>query len=327
MTGSQFIGNPSIVQRLEAKLEGGRLAHALIFSGPEGVGKHTCAVRIAQALNCTAPGPTACLECGTCRRIGEGTFTDVTTVTVEPDASQIKISQIRDLRSLIALEPLEGKATVTIIDPADAMTPGAANALLKSLEEPPSTSYFFLITAKSQELLPTIRSRSQTYHFSPLTLEELRRSGVTDELTLRWAQGSVGRALGAEPALLRQARDEMLGLLERALIDDRPTLGALIGTSGKLGREKEDYQDRLRMLALLVRDILLFKEGFQYRLINIDVRDRIERQADSLDVDRLLKIYEEMRFIDLNLKYHLNRDLMADSLVLAMQPRAPKRPR
>ena len=324
MAGSQLIGNRSIVERLEAKLQSGRLAHALIFSGPEGVGKHTCAVWIAQALNCTAPGPTPCLECGPCRRIGDGTFTDVTTVTVEPEASQIKISQIRDLRSLLALEPLEGRATVTIIDPADAMTPGGANALLKSLEEPPSTSYFFLITAKPQELLPTIRSRSQTYHFAPLTLEELRRSGVTDELTLRWAQGSIGRALKAEPASLRQGRDEMLAFLERALMDDRPTLGALIGTGGKLGRDKEDYQDRLRMLALLVRDILLFKEGFRDRLINIDVRDRIERQAELVDIDRLLNIYEGLKFIDLNLKYHLNRDLMTDSLVLAMRPRSPK---
>jgi DNA polymerase-3 subunit delta' len=313
-----FIGNRSVVERLRTKLEGRRLPHGLLFSGPPGVGKHTCAVWIAQALNCAAPDPTACLECSACRRIAEGTFSDVSTVTLEADASQIKIAQVRDLRSRLSMEPLEGRATVVIIDPAEAMSPGAANALLKSLEEPPSTAYFFLITANAHELLPTIRSRSQTYHFSPLTLEEVRLSGVTDEFTLRWAQGSVGLALEAEPVALRRDRDQMLQLLEHALGADPTALAALIGGSGKLGREKDAFDERLRMLSVLVRDVLLFKEGLAERLINIDVRDRVERLAGRTDIDALIEVYEQLKFVEANLKYHLNRDLMADGLILAM---------
>src|SRR5438552_7231284 len=110
MRFDSFIGNRKIVERLRTKLREGRFPHGLIFSGQEGVGKHTCAIMIAKALNCTtAPVGDFCDTCTSCRKIGSGTHPDVTTISVEEDATKIKIAQIRQILSVLELQPLEGR--------------------------------------------------------------------------------------------------------------------------------------------------------------------------------------------------------------------------
>src|SRR5215510_2932177 len=215
MKFDSFIGNRKIIDRLRAKLREDRFPHGLIFSGPAGVGKHTAALMIAKALNCkkaTAPDD-FCNECPSCRKIEVGTHPDVMTITVEEDASQIKIAQIRHLLSMLALQPLEGRNKVFIIDPADMMNPEAANALLKGLEEPPENSFLILITVNVHELLLTVRSRCQVYNFTPLTLDEIRQHGIADELTVRWSQGSIGRARSLNMAELKAERAIVLDFM------------------------------------------------------------------------------------------------------------------
>ena len=186
MQFDSFIGNRKIIGRLRTKLVEGRFPQGLIFSGPEGVGKRTCALMIAKALNCeNAQAADFCDACSSCRKIGSGMHCDVTTISVEEDATQIKIAQVRQLLRLLDLQPLEGRNKVFIIDPADLLNPEAANALLKGLEEPPENTFFILITVNVHELLLTVRSRCQVYNFTPLTLDEIRRHGISDELTIR----------------------------------------------------------------------------------------------------------------------------------------------
>ncbi len=100
------------------------------------------------------------------------------TITVEDEATQIKIAQVRQLLSLLDFQPLEGRNKVFIIDPADLLNAEAANALLKGLEEPPENTFFILITVNVHELLLTVRSRCQIYNFTPLTIDEIRNHGV-----------------------------------------------------------------------------------------------------------------------------------------------------
>src|SRR6058998_2748846 len=108
-----FIGNRKVIDRLRAKLRAGRFPHAMIFSGPQGVGKHRCAEMIAKALNCTkaAPGD-FCGDCSSCRKVDSGTHPDVMTISVEEDAAQIKIAQVRQILAVLSLEPLEGRSKV-----------------------------------------------------------------------------------------------------------------------------------------------------------------------------------------------------------------------
>src|SRR5919197_1244242 len=190
-----FIGNRKILDRLRRKLREGRFPHGVIFSGPEGVGKHTCALMVAKALNCLKVEAGAfCDECSSCRKINSGVHPDVMTISVEEEATQIKIAQIRRVLELLQLHPLEGRNKIFIIDPADSLNAEAANALLKGLEEPPENTFFILIAINVHELPLTVRSRCQIYQFAPLTLAEMRQHGITDELVLRWSRGSIGRA-------------------------------------------------------------------------------------------------------------------------------------
>ncbi len=319
-----FVGNTNVLDRLETKLEAGRLPHAMIFSGPEGIGKRTCALRIARMLNCEEEGVAACGRCRPCHKVDAGSHPDVFAISVAADASQIKIEQVRNLLSMLNLEPLEGAAKLYLIDPAERMGPGASNALLKALEEPPPRTYFILITQNAHDLLPTIRSRSQIYHFSPLTLDEVRRCGIEDELVVRWSQGSIGRALRTDADSLRESRTAMLEFLETAMSAREEELAGLLTLSAELGRAKEDYKERLRILGVLVSDLIFLSEGLEDRLVNVDIETRLRESASRVTIDRLIQIADCLKFIEANLKYYLNKQLMADVLALTLNETTAK---
>ena len=197
-----------------------------------------------------------------CRKIESGTHPDVMTISVEDEATQIKIAQVRQLLSMLDLQPLEGRNKVFIIDPADLLNAEAANALLKGLEEPPENTFFILITVNVQELLLTVRSRCQVYNFTPLTLDEIRQHGIDDELTVRWSQGSIGRARSLDLAQLKE-RTRMLcsNFLETVVNARQEDFQDLLGVSAEIGRAKQDFESRMDMLAVLLADLLYIKEG------------------------------------------------------------------
>src|SRR3990170_358638 len=232
MGGWALVGQDRAVAALERALREGRVAHAYLFVGPERVGKHTLALKLAQALNCegasahgepASPEPSRrvepCGECAPCRRIAAGLHADVQTVTVEEDAQKgIHVSQIREVERATALKPFEGRCRVVIIDPAEEMNAAAQNAFLKTLEEPPPQVVFALVTADESRLLPTIRSRCRRLELRLPALSEgeaaLLARGVEAErarLLARLARGRIGWALeAAGDASLLERRQELL---------------------------------------------------------------------------------------------------------------------
>ena len=166
------------------------LPPSLLFAGARGVGKHRTAVALAQALNCLSPrsdvviqagatgGETtlavdACGSCAACSRIARGIHPDVLMLAPDPDAGNIKIEAVRELIDRVGYRPFEGRWRVVIIDDADTLVDAAQNALLKTLEEPPSSSVFVLVTAHPGVLLPTVRSRCPQIRFAPLSAAEI----------------------------------------------------------------------------------------------------------------------------------------------------------
>ena len=324
LSATTFVGNSSVLERLEGKFKAGRLPHAMIFSGPEGIGKRTCALRIARMLNCEQGGDAPCGQCRQCHKVESGSHPDVFTMNVAADATRIKIEQVRNLLSMLNMEPFEGAAKLFLIDPAERMSPGASNALLKALEEPPPRTYFILITQNVHDLLVTIRSRCQIYHFSPLTLDEIRRCGIEDELVVRCSQGSIGRALATDAESLRESRAAVLEFLETAMHAREEELAGLLTLSAELGRAKEDYTERLRILGVLVSDLIFLREGLDDRLVNIDLETRLRESASRVTIERLIQIADCLKFIEANLKYNLNKQLMADVLALTLNETTAK---
>jgi len=317
MQFDSFIGNQKIIERLRRKLREDRFPHGLIFSGPEGVGKHTCALMLAKALNCrNAQAGDFCNVCASCRKIGSGVHPDVQLITVEEDATQIKIAQIRQLLTVLDLQPLEGRNKVFIIDPAELLNAEAANALLKGLEEPPESSFFVLITVNVQEMLLTVRSRCQVYHFSPLTLDEIRRHGITDELTIRWSQGSIGRARVLDIARLKSEREIMMDFLETVIHAKEDQFQDLLGVSAEIGRAKQDFESRLEILAVLIADVLYVTEGAPQKVVNVDMRERLQKLAAQVSVERILHMADFLGFIESSLKSNVNRQMLTDVLAI-----------
>lgn len=179
---SEIIGHDGPRTMLLQAVARDAVHHAYLFEGPDGVGKRQVAYGFAALMGCTAraPGEDACGACRHCRRIlamaadpAASPHPDV--LSVAPDGKQIKVAQIRELLKIVPFPPIEAAYRVVIIEPADLLGDEAANALLKTLEEPPSRTRFILITNRPPALLTTIRSRCQRVRFGRLRDEELRQ--------------------------------------------------------------------------------------------------------------------------------------------------------
>ncbi len=179
-----------------------RLPHALLFAGPEGVGKRALALALAAWLQCERAGDDACGDCSACRQSQAGTHPDLQLVQLAAGKKEIGIDRIRELKRFMQLQPVRGRAKVAVIDDAHLLTVAAQNALLKVLEEPPARSFVLLISGRPDGLLATVRSRCQRLQFAPLpvdTVAELltAESGMDEETARRLAvlaDGSPGRA-------------------------------------------------------------------------------------------------------------------------------------
>jgi DNA polymerase-3 subunit delta' len=233
------------------------------------VGKRTTARALAQAVNCVAPGAAgaeaddACGVCVACRKIGGDFHPDV--VEVRPEGKTvITIDQIREVTGRATLRPYEGRRPVWILDPADRMQEPAANALLKTLEEPAGASLFVLVTAAPSALLPTILSRCQVVRFDPLGEAHLReilaRHGRTPEdaaAAAAQACGSAEYALSLDVAEARATRDRLVAEVWAAL--DSPV--AILERAEGLARDRVGLEAALTILAGFTRDLAVDKVG------------------------------------------------------------------
>jgi DNA polymerase III subunit gamma/tau len=219
---SDLVGQGHVTDTLANAIRNDRVAHAYIFSGARGVGKTTAARILAKALNC-AKGPTAepCGECDSCKEIAAGGSLDV----IEIDAASNRgIDQIRELREMVRYAPAGSRNKVVILDEAHMLTGEASNALLKTLEEPPDRVIFVMATTEPENLVDTIRSRSQHFHFRALTFAEItgRLEEIASAENLKIEAGALAVIARIAEGSLRDA----LSLLEQARAYCGETIGA-----------------------------------------------------------------------------------------------------
>src|SRR5438270_9920961 len=218
MLFKNIIGHEQPKRFLQSALQSGRLPHALLFHGQDRIGKRLMAKVLAQTVNCEAEPalspPDACGACRSCHQIDIGSHPDVT--IIEATSGKGETEQTRDIESRFIYRPLVGSRKIVILDNADLLRQEAANALLKTIEEPPPDSLIILVSSHPESLLPTIRSRCQEIRFAPLALDQVeaavRRQRGLPQQDIRFlaviSGGRLGLALEADPETLRAERAE-----------------------------------------------------------------------------------------------------------------------
>lgn len=259
-----FRGQSALLTQLESDFAQGTFVHAYLFAGPKGTGKKSVARLCAAAAMCRAQGgeKKPCGVCGPCRRMLAGTHPDIHEILPESGKKTIGVEIVRGVIEEVGVSSFEGGVKALICPNAEKMTPQAQNCLLKTLEEPPEKTVFFLITDQPGALLATIVSRCRTVRFHPLDMESAKARlmalgmGAEDALVrARISEGCVGQALdiGQESLSLRaQVTKDVFGVKSAA---DVPGVLALYKD------DKEKQKQALDVLETAVRDIMVAQSG------------------------------------------------------------------
>jgi DNA polymerase III subunit delta' len=318
MSFRDIIGQESAVHILQDQLKSGRINHAYLFLGREGVGKETLAYQFARAINCQEKEFDSCEECLACRKINHGNHPDVSFLTIE-EGQTIKIEQIRGLQHELAFKPYESTRKIYIIDRAERMTPEAANSLLKTLEEPPEYVIIILLAEEISKLLPTIISRCQQIHLSTLSRQAIQKKlteiGMEREkadLIARLADGSLGRAIRlAHDDEFLQVRASILKLLSEL---SRINTVELFKQSDLLIELINNNFPVFNLILSWYRDIIIYNQGSKEQLINYDYLTGIDLQQEIYSIEELTAIItlinQTKNDIDLNVRKDLALQVM-----------------
>jgi DNA polymerase-3 subunit delta' len=256
----EIIGHRRPLEILRKAMLRGRLAHAYLFTGPDGVGKRTTALKFAKAVLCGKGDGDSCGECSSCLKMEGLNHPDL--LVVEPRGGQILVDQVREVQDRVLFRPLEGEARMIILDSAHNLNPQASNALLKILEEPPRGNIFVLVASSESSLLPTIVSRCQRLYFGPLMDHEVmgflvKRLGWEEERArevARQARGSISAALELGDKPLRAWKEEARRILEMGR-DEKSS--PLLNLASAWSKERKETMERLECLRMEIREALV----------------------------------------------------------------------
>jgi DNA polymerase-3 subunit delta' len=373
MALTDVIGQKKAVNILLRTLQRERIPSSYLFAGESGIGKKFTAVNLAKALNCLnppsppfdkggmggfdakgTPSPTlpprgggqgwggdCCDECSSCKKIDAGVHPDF--LFLEPESGQIRIEEIRAIDDTLSLKPFEGRWKIVIVDEAHMMNSYAANAFLKTLEEPPRESLIILISSNADRLPDTIQSRCSRLNFTPLNneaCEKVIRKVRSQQSTPaappftsplnksggKGVKGGHGRISQKATAKNPEPDDSLLTILVR-LSMGRPGLaisGDLIGErkwfldllqemmrAEKDGwTSKEEIERWFDLMVLLLRDIAVIQiTGDTRDLINIDLQDYIKKFSSTMDLRGIIDNYRKLNTLKGYLNFNLNKSL------------------
>ena len=332
------------VRLLSNIIQKGKIPHALLFTGIEGVGKKEAANIFAMACNCLAATltnqpfsdqsnvhagedrpPSPCGACKSCRKIISGNHPDV--ISVQPEKAHIRIGQIRDLCNMLVMKPYEAKYRVVIISDAHTLNPEAGNAMLKVLEEPPDRTVLVLTAHHLHDLLPTIASRCQHIRFNPISHDILMDVLVTKEgvsareadLLATLAKGSLMGALSLAASGWIEQRDWILQLIGKESFGQSSMahVTTLLAFSEKLAQEKDRLENALEILKIWFRDLMIYPLSPEM-VVNKDFSHTLKRLSEETTTGDLLSAYDAIQSALEKINGNANPRLTLDVMMMKL---------
>lgn len=317
MSFQDIKGQDQPISILKNYLRDKSVSCSYLFIGPQGLGKFLAAKTLAKALNCSEADSDGCGQCASCLKIEKNQHPDVHIYAPEPDYQSIKIEDIRQLQKEINLKAYEARKKVFIIDDAHNLTAEAANALLKTLEEPAGDSLIILVTSKPNLLFKTIVSRCKVIKFYPLKRSRLQeiisRDYSCDERLAHFlayfCEGRIGTAISLKDADVLNAKNRIIDeiILSRS------------GPVYRSGPDREELRKCLNVLATWFRDIYMLKIGMpQIELINFDRKNDLLKSAGLYSFAGLDDIIRFISDAFLYLEQNINPRLLLSNLKAAL---------
>lgn len=334
-----LIGNEDTKALLQRLATNGRVPQSMLFAGPESVGKKLFAFELARLLLCPDSG---CGTCSVCSRIGvfdipkpeKGEDYDAVFLSDHPDVGivlpykrNLRVGAIRELEREAHFRPFEADKRIFVINDAEKLNDSSANALLKTLEEPPPTTYLILVASRPDALLQTIRSRCQMIRFAPVPMAEIEKrlsslgTLTPDDASLaaRVSGGSVGKAIALDIPWFRHTRDLMVEVVRAALISGN--ISSMLQTSEQINdaKNKDRYEDTITILESLVRDVFALSKGADRTSIaNSDIGDILLKLASETTTGKIERWITEIEELQFNYLVNINRKVATDGLFMKM---------
>jgi len=326
----QLLGHAWAENLLKNHLSNNRIRHAYLFTGPQGVGRRTLALRLIKAINCTQPTASGypCLICRSCKLIEKVQHPDLTVVQADKVGGILKVDQIRELQHTLSLTPYEANYRVALILRFEEANPNAANALLKTLEEPESRVILMLTAQDSESLLPTIVSRCEVLRLRPLSLDDLSK-GLQDQfgsnpeeavLYAHISEGRPGRALRLlqDPGMMEKRQtclEDLVRLIPAGKIERFDFAEMLV-------KDKDFLSFLLQVWSSFWRDIYLTLSGSSVQITNLDWKNEIDSVGNNISFSEAVAMVKLLQETSHLLKRNVNPRLTLEVLMLEM-PHCP----
>ena len=320
------VGHIDILKYISSAVENNRVSHAYILNGERGSGKKMLANLFAMTLLCETGDNEPCGKCHSCKQAESGNHPDIIRVTHEKPNS-ISVDDIRtQVNNTVDIKPYQGPYKVYIIPQADMMTPQAQNAILKTIEEPPSYAVFLLLTENAETLLPTINSRCVMLKLRNIKytlikkylMENLEIPDYKADMCTAFAQGNMGRAIMlANSDHFNEIREEAVQLLKHI---SEMELNEIVAAVKNISVYKLEITDYLDIIMIWYRDVLLYKATKEIdKVVFKDQLQSIKEQARKSSYEGIELILESLEKAKARLKANVNFDLVMELLFLTIK--------
>ena len=320
------VGHKDILKYISSAVENNRVSHAYILNGERASGKKMLANLFAMTLLCETGDNEPCGKCHSCKQAESGNHPDIIRVTHEKPNS-ISVDDIRtQVNNTVDIKPYQGPYKVYIIPQADMMTPQAQNAILKTIEEPPSYAVFLLLTENAETLLPTINSRCVMLKLRNIKdtlikkylMENLEIPDYKADMCTAFAQGNMGRAIMlANSDHFNEIREEAVQLLKHI---NEMELNEIVAAVKNISVYKLEITDYLDIIMIWYRDVLLYKATKEIdKVVFKDQLQSIKEQARKSSYEGIELILESLEKAKARLKANVNFDLVMELLFLTIK--------